>query len=173
MNASKSRKARGGEITRISVQKNNAERVSIELDGAFAFGLPATELVRMGLKVGHQITEEDAAELTSIDEAARATDASLHFIGYRPRSEREVRDRLRKRGYSPEAIDAAIQKLRDWDYLDDRAFAEFWVMNRIEHNPRGARLLKQELYARGVDRAVVNQVLEERDRAVGQSLPRW
>lgn len=150
-----------GEITKIVHQTKNPERVSIYIDGEFAFGLPATEIIKRGLKTGQRLTEDDSRVLTAVDEGARATDAAVQFIAYRPRSEREVRDRLRKRGYSDEATEMAIAKVRDWNYLDDKAFAEFWVNNRIQHRPRGNRMLASELRSKGVDRDVVGEVLEE------------
>ena len=120
----KGRDPRAGEITRIAHQQRNPERVSIYIDGEFAFGLPATEVYSRGLKRGHRLTLEDATILAAVDEGSRATDAAVQFISYRPRSEREVRDRLRKRDYSDQAIDIAIDKVRGWGYLNDRDFAQ-------------------------------------------------
>lgn len=157
----RARRPVAGTITRIAAQTKNPDRVSIYIDGAFAFGLPAIEVANRGLKAGDHLSEADAAALTEVDEESRATDAAVRFIAYRPRSEREVRDRLKKRGYSEDAVNAAVERVRQWGYLDDRSFAEFWVSNRVEHKPRGARLLAQELYSKGVDRQVVDEVLQE------------
>lgn len=150
-------------ITKISTQQKNPDRVSVEIDGKFAFGLEATDLMKFGLKKGHQLTEDDASELIVVDEGARATDAAVLFLGYRPRSEREVRIRLRKRGYSPEAIDVAVQRTREWGYLDDQKFAEFWVDNRTTHKPRGKRLLRQELREKGVEQRIIDEILDDAD----------
>lgn len=157
----KAREPRAGEITKIVHQQKNPERVSIYIDGEFAFGLPATEVVGRGLKRGQLLTLEDAVILAAVDEGSRATDAAVHFIAYRPRSEREVRDRLRKREYSDEAIEIAIEKVQYWGYLDDAEFARLWVDNRVQHRPRGERLLAQELRQKGIDRDVISTVLEE------------
>lgn len=159
----RAREPRAGEITRIVHQQKNPERVSIYIDGEFAFGLPATEVFSRGLKRGQQLTLEDAETLAAVDEGSRATDAAVHFISFRPRSEREVRDRLRKRGYSDPAIEIAVEKAQGWGYLDDQSFATFWVENRLRHRPRGARMLSQELRQKGVDRDVIETVLEETD----------
>ena len=157
----RAREPRAGEITRIAHQQKNPERVSVYIDGEFAFGLPATEVVSRGLRRGQRLTLEDSEILAAVDEGSRATDAAVQFISYRPRSEREVRDRLRKRGYSDPAIEIAVEKCRGWGYLDDQSFAEFWVDNRVRHRPRGARMLSQELWQKGVDRKVIETVLEE------------
>ncbi len=131
------------------------------IDGEFALGLPAIEAVKRGLRSGVELSEADIEELLAVDEVERAVQGAITFVSYRPRSEREVRDRLRKRDFSQEAIDQAIERMRGWGYLDDQAFAEWWVGNRTEHRPRGKRLLAGELRSRGVSAEVVGDVLEE------------
>lgn len=150
-----------GTITRVTSQVRDPERVSLFIDGEFALGLPAIEAVKRGLKSGVELTASDIQELLAVDEVERAVQGAITFVSYRPRSEREVRDRLRKRDFSQPAIDLAIERMRGWGYLDDRTFAEWWVGNRAEHRPRGKRLLAGELRSRGVSSEVVGEVLEE------------
>ena len=152
-----------GTITQVQATQRDPERVSVFIDGVFALALPAIVAVQRGLRSGVELDEAAVRELEGLAEAERATEAAVTFVAYRPRSEREVRDRLRRREFAPSAIDAAIERLRGWNYLDDRAFAEYWVENRAEHSPRGRRALEAELRAKGVDRNVTGDVLEEID----------
>ena len=99
---------------------------------AFAFALPAQLVADERIEVGDVLDEARVASLRAADEASRATEAALVFLGYRPRSEREVRDRLRRGGYGPDAIDHAIARLHEWRYLDDADFARRWVENRTD-----------------------------------------
>lgn len=154
------RSAAPGTITQVQATQRDPERVSVFIDGVFAFALPAIVAVQRGLQRGVELDEAAVRELEGLAELERATEAALTFVAYRPRSEREVRDRLRRRDFAPAAIDAAVEKLRGWNYLDDRAFAEYWVENRAEHAPRGRRALEAELRAKGVDRNVTGDVLE-------------
>lgn len=149
-----------GVITRITPTQRDPERVSVFIDESFAFALPAMLAAQRGLKRGDALDEAAVRELEGIAVAEKATEAALNFVSYRPRSEREVRDRLRQRGYPPVAIDYAIEKMRGWRYLDDKGFAEFWVESRVEHSPRGRRALMSELRAKGVDREVAGEVLD-------------
>lgn len=149
-----------GVISRITPTRRDPERVSIFIDEAFAFALPTLLVMQRGLKRGDALDDAAVRELEGLAVAEKATEAALNFVSYRPRSEREVRDRLRQRAYPPAAIDYAIEKMRGWRYLDDKGFAEFWVESRIEHAPRGRRALASELHAKGVDRSVVSDVLD-------------
>jgi regulatory protein len=152
-----------GTISRITAQVRDPERVSLFIDGEFAFGLPAIEVMKRGLKSGDELTQTDIEQLLAVDEIERAVTAALTFVSYRPRSEREVRDRLRLRDFSQPAIDEAVERMRGWMYLDDQAFARWWVENRSEHRPRGKRLLAGELRTKGVSSEVINEVIDGAD----------
>ena len=150
---------RAGTVTAITAQAHDPERVSVFLDGAFAFGLPALVAHDEGLRLGDEIDAARAAALIARDEAARATSAALAFLGYRPRSEKEVRDRLRQKAYTPEAVDQAVAKVAGWGYLDDASFARLWVDGRGAN--RGRRLLEQELRQKGVRRDTAREALDD------------
>jgi regulatory protein len=150
-----------GTVTKVTPTQRDPQRVSVFIDGEFAFALPDIVAVGRGLRRGVELTLEQVRELAGIAEGEAATAAALNFVSYRPRSEREVRDRLRQKAYEPAAIDYAIEKMRDWRYLDDTAFAGFWIESRAAHSPRGKRALQAELRAKGVEREVVERVLGE------------
>ena len=84
---------------------------------------------------------------------------ALRFLARRPRSEYEVRQRLRRAGVEPGAVDATLSQLRRHRLLDDTGFAEYWVEQRQTHRPRGARLLRAELAQRGVARPVADEAI--------------
>ena len=148
-------------ITALEVQKRNKERVNVYLDGEFAFGLTLIEAAK--LKKGQVLTDAQIVDLRSDDEVNKAYDHAVFFLGYRPRSTAEVRKNLVDKAYSDEAIEASIEKLVAQGYLDDEAFARYWVTNRSEFKPRGARALRSELRQKGIADAVISLVLEEQD----------
>jgi regulatory protein len=88
-------------------------------------------------------------------------DKALAFLTVRPRSIREVRDRLAKKEIPPPVVDAVIARLAGWGYIGDEGFARYWLENRGAHQPRGKRLLRQELWQKGVARETVDQALDD------------
>lgn len=97
-------------------------------------------------------------------------EAAVHFLETRSRSVAEVRRRLTSAGYRPDLIDGAIARLGELGMLDDEAFARAWVESRDRARPRGERALRNELRLKGIDRAVVDLVLEDRRAAEGAAL---
>lgn len=152
---------RSGTITAIRTQQRDQERVNVFLDDVFAFGLNQQIVLERGLFSGQSLTVADTTELIALDETSRAIAAALQFLGYRPRAEGEIRQRLRQRGFAGQAVEATIAKLRDWRYVDDGDFAQRWIENRLEHRPRSARLLAQELRHKGVDAETTAEAIDE------------
>jgi regulatory protein len=101
--------------------------------------------------------------LAAADEHARALDAAYTFLSYRPRSARELEQRLQQKGYSPAAIAAARERLDRFKLVDDTAFARYWVEQRQAFNPRGRTALRAELRAKGVGSAEIAAALPEGD----------
>ncbi len=147
------------EITAIKQQKRNRQRVSIYLDGEFAFGL--SKFVAGWLKPGRKLTKEEIRKLQEEDSFEVAFQKALHFIHYRPRSVRETHRRLLDKGFSEEVVELTINKLLDKHFLDDFEFSRQWIENRNTFRPRSNRLLTQELRLKGVADHIIEQALEK------------
>jgi len=105
---------------------------------------------------------ERREQRSQVEDPAEVLDAAARFLEARPRSEAEVRRKLLRLGYRPEMVDDAVVKLLTVGYLDDEAFARSWVESRDRAKPRGEHALRRELGQKGVDRALVDGVLDER-----------
>ncbi|HZU06679.1 MAG TPA: RecX family transcriptional regulator [Chloroflexota bacterium] len=138
-----------GRITALVPQRRRGgQRVQVFVDGRYALSLDAA--LAATLQVDQAIDAAALAELAAADEARRALDAALALLAVRPRSERELEQRLRRRGYSAVAIAAARARLAASGLVDDRAFARYWVEQRQAFRPRGAAALQAELRAKGI-----------------------
>ena len=98
----------------------------------------------------------------AVDDQDVVLAAAARFLEARSRSVTEVRRRLTGAGYRPALVEGAIERLLELGMLDDRAFAAAWIASRDRARPRGERVLRQELLQKGVDRTVIDELLEER-----------
>ena len=150
-----------GIVTAIEVQKRNKERVNVYIDGEYTFSLSLIEAAR--LRKGQQLTDDEIAALQGEDAVLKAVDRAAHFLGFRPRSLQEVRRNLADKETPPAVIEAAVSRLTTMGYLDDEAFARYWVQSRGEFKPLSPRALRMELKQKGVPDAIINDVLGELD----------
>lgn len=150
-----------GQITAIQVQKRNKERVNVYLDGEFAFALNLLDAVQ--LHKGQSLTPAEIADLKARDTVEQAVEKAVRFLANRPRSIAEVRQNLRGKDIDDPVIDTVIARLERLGYVDDVAFARYWVDNRERFNPRGARALRYELRQKGIANAIIDTVVSDID----------
>ncbi len=112
---------------------------------------------------------ERRARRAEVDDPELVLNAAVRFLEARARSVAEVRRRLRDAGYRVVLVDGAIARLLDLGMLDDEAFARGWVESRDRARPRGEIALRRELALKGVDRIVVDGILEERRSEAGEA----
>lgn len=150
-------------ITTLRTGRSREKRVNVFLDGRFAFSLGAEVAVKEDLQVGQELSSEQVEALARSDNFHRCLSAALNYLGYRPRSEFELKDRLQRRGFAVDCIEAAITKLKEQNLVDDMAFARFWKNSRESFSPRSQRLTGLELRRKGVSGDIINQVVHDVD----------
>jgi len=153
-----------GKITALHFQKRNKNRVNVYVDERFAFGLAAIEAVR--LRVGQVLSDDDVARLQGRDKVEQAYERALNFLSYRPRSEAEVRRNLRKKDVEAEVVEVVVERLTRAGLVDDGEFARYWVENRVQFKPRGARALHYELREKGIADSIIADALVDLDEEV-------
>ncbi len=85
---------------------------------------------------------------------------ALKLLSYRPRSEKEVSDSLKKKKASDSTIQLIIKKLKDQKFLDDLEFSKWWIEQRTVVRPTGLRLIKIELQRKGIDKEMIDNLLQ-------------
>lgn len=95
--------------------------------------------------------------MDKINEAAYRT--ALRFIGYRPRSVKEVRNKLTLRGYTQPVVEETIKILAAESLLDDMVFAGMWASERASSKNLGPLKIKNELREKGIEDFIIIEVL--------------
>jgi regulatory protein len=144
--------AEGGIITAIRSQRRHTERANLHVGGDFCCGVAWEVVLAEGLRAGDPVDADTLQRLRRGDEGWRARQATLSLLATRPRSRRELETRLRGRDFSPAAIMHALDAAQRAGLLDDVAFAEAWVRDRLRLRPRGSRALVAELVRKGLPR---------------------
>lgn len=147
-------------ITAIQIGKNRGKRVNVSLDGRFAFSLAAEVVLKEGLRVGQELSAAEIEALAGTDRFHCCLNAALRYLGHRPRSEFELKERLQRRGFDGDSVEAALVRLKEQGLVDDVAFAQFWKDNRESFSPRSRRLTGLELRQKGVDEDTIAKVVD-------------
>ena len=92
----------------------------------------------------------DHAYLTALGQLAR-----------RELSEAQLRQRLSRRGFSPDDIDSTIARLRADGSLDDARVAAAIARSQLSLKKRGARRVRREIEAAGISAALADRAVTE------------
>ena len=144
------------EITGVRERRGKAR---IWVDGEFWAEIDAEVALERGLREGGALGLEELDEARAAGERALAMNRALHFLGYRARSRREVRDRLRRYGYGQETVEGVVGRLVELGYLDDKEFAR--TATREKARRYGPRRVSADLRRSGIDAELAQNVVDE------------
>ncbi len=145
-------------ITSIEPQVKDKTRCSVFVDGRFYCGIKLEVAVKHRLKAG---TEIDKAELDKIQletEKAQAVDKALTHISVSPKTEKQMRDFLTKKGYVGAVVEYVMERLHYYGYVDDKEYCRAYV-NSVSNKSK--RAMEVELLKRGADKGAVEEALAD------------
>jgi regulatory protein len=147
-------------VTQIKPQKNK-KRVNVYLDGKFSFGLDLENFVKLGLKVDQELSSREVEKIIDKAEFQKTLDKLIRFATLRPRSEKEIGDRLAKYKVHVSLHKKLFNRLKRLELVDDVKFTKWWIEQRLQFKYKSKRELEYELRMKGVDREIVNQLIRE------------
>ncbi|MCH2445970.1 MAG: RecX family transcriptional regulator [Candidatus Marinimicrobia bacterium] len=148
------------QITAIKVNKKRPNRRSIFIDGQFAFTVSEGIFFQHNLEEGGELSDKQIKELTTADEFDKAKQAAVNLLSFRPRSIKEVSNRLIHKGWNKDLADRVTGELVDKGYLNDEEFAAIFARDRAKNKCLGPVALKSELIKTGVAQKIIEQTIE-------------
>lgn len=145
-------------ITSIEPQVKDKTRCSVFVDGKFYCGIKLEVAIKHRLKTGMEI---DRAELDKIQldtEKLQAVEKALTHIAASPKTEKQMRDFLAKKGYVNAVIDYAMERMGYYGYVDDAEYCRAYIAGITG---KSKRAIEAELLKRGVRRETVGEALAE------------
>ena len=93
---------------------------------------------------------------------ARTMNRAVRLLAAKPRSVTELRERLLEKEWTNGVIvDEVLEKLKEYNYLDDVQFAKSFAASKLRQKPLGKRRLKQTLSQKKLDKETVEQAIEK------------
>jgi regulatory protein len=164
-------------ITSISVQVRNKNRVNVSVDGTYRFSLDLFQLSELGIRVGNNYSDDELLSLEYESQFGKVYARALEYCLMRPHSTKEVRDYLYrktrdtltktgdiKKGASLEITKRVFDRLVEKKYVNDDNFTRYWVENRSLTKGVSKRKLISELRSKGVEQSIIEQFLNQSDR---------
>lgn len=90
----------------------------------------------------------------------KAKDYAFLLLKFRPRSEKEIYQRLKKKKFADRVISETLSFLKDKDFINDANFTKIWIESRLKR-PLGLRRIREELNLKGIDREIIDSQIQE------------
>ena len=146
------------EITAIEPRRKRLSQ--LYLDGEAAVKVDTETLLKAGWKPGMEISDEDHHQLLQESEARRAKEKALYLLEYRSHSKKELADKI-SRTTSREAAEAAVDKMEELGLVNDEDYGRQMAEYLLQKKGYGLRRARQELLQKGIDRELIEELLEE------------
>ena len=148
-------------ITAIKQQERLKGRYSIYVDDKYAFSLSADALLDEKLHNGQELDAQQLKAYKKLSQDDKAYGLALAYVARRMRSEWELRDYFRRKGYEPELADQLMARLDKLGFVNDEKFSEAWVNTRRVLKPVSKRRLTQELRQKRITDEIIEKTLAE------------
>ena len=144
----------------LTLQPGKNNKVHLLLDGEYVMTADSDFAAFSGLHDNMILDDEALADLQRKVNARRAFNKASDLLAMRDHSEKELLQKLRQKGFA-DGAEEAVEKLKGYGYLDDSRFALRFAqeLQRVKHY--GKKRIEQELFRKGVSRAVVSDTLEQ------------
>lgn len=140
------------------IEEMDKKRFRVFINGEFAFVLYKGELRRYKLEESMPVEEENYAVIVKELLPKRAKLRSMNLLKSRSYTEKQLREKLLQGGYREAIIDEALDYVKSFGYIDDRQYAEDFIIYNMERKSR--RRIEQDLYAKGIDSGIVREIFE-------------
>lgn len=146
-------------ISKVEVQKNHNDRVSIFVDDKYFASMYLDTAVKHGIKKDLKIDEEKLKNYIIESEKHLAFDKAVNYQNTAFKTKKQIRDYLNKKGYDKIVVDYVIDKMCEYGFLDDEKFADMYISTY--EKKYGPNMLKTKLIQKGVSKVIVEEKLSE------------
>jgi len=147
-------------ITDIQVNNKNLKRRFIYFDdNDSVIEVSDIILAELDLYVGKYVNEKIFYKIKQKELLLKAKKDAIRYLSYRARSEWEIYKKLKNKKYPNNIIKDTVNWLKEKQLINDRAFANSLVKDRINKKPLGKLKLREELYKKGIDKEIAENAI--------------
>ena len=136
------------------------KRRKVHIDNQYAFPLYLSELRRFNIEPGNEVS---VTSMEKIEEILykRIRERILYLLDASPRTEYEIRTKLLKSGYIDRYVTPVIDRIKEYGYIDDYAYARMYSESLRNSKNNSRRMIEQKLYQKGISAEVISEIMED------------
>ncbi|MBT3318746.1 MAG: hypothetical protein HN948_03760 [Clostridia bacterium] len=147
-------------ISALEPQKKKKDRYNVYIDGEYSCSLSADSCVVFDIKPGKQIAEDELKRAVMSDNTQFAFDSAISLLSFKMRTRAELTHKLIAKKIDEQAVDAAMQKLDKYGYVNDVEYANEYVQSAIKAGRYGRKVIAYKLKQKGIDDDTLEEVMQ-------------
>ena len=151
-------------VTALKQQIKNSERVSVFVDGKYSFSLGYNDVIEHKIKLGLELNEPRIKELEKLSAEGKLKARALNWVLGRPHSIKEFRNYMQRQQTEPDFVNQCVDEFSTRNYLNDEAFARWWLESRRRSKLSSTKKLQLELRFKGISQETIQLVLDEENQ---------
>ena len=148
---------------KISAQAGKQNKIHISIDGEYKFTVDAEFWYSCPYHGKTEIDEQEQAAFLEAVGSRFAFNAGLRLLSYRDHSEKELLQKLKQKGHKKLYAENAVEKLKDYGYINDERVAEYYAKSLSERKGMSKNGIRNELKRKGISSELADNVAESLD----------
>jgi regulatory protein len=149
------------QISSLAPSQRNPKRIVVKVGGRAVATVPESAVLSLGLRIGMPWDDKLAQDVADASAFGKALTKASNVLGHRPRSTKQLRDRMKRLGWDEPMIERVIERLTQTRALDDEAFGRALVHEMQARKPAGPALLRAKLRQRGLENRLIEKLIAE------------
>jgi regulatory protein len=148
-------------ITSVEKNRKNRDRLSVYVDGRFAFTISESNFLSLNLYEDLELSEETIEYIKDTLNFLEAKAKAIRFLSIKLRTEKEVRDKLNETGYDYDCTEKVVNELKAIGYINNKLYAQKYIYDRNKLKPLSRKMMKRELLLKGISEDIADEVLQD------------
>ncbi len=153
-------------------QKGKSEEYYVELDSTPFGTLQLETIYKHHLKVGLNVEKDEFEKIKQESDRITCFFKALAYISSRLKTEKQLKDHLISKGYSFSVVVEAVEKLKNYGYLNDQYYAKTYA--EMLNKTKGKLYIKQQLKAKGISAEIIDNLnLQDDETSCKEICIKW
>ena len=149
-------------MIKITYNAGRQNKIHILVDGEYFTTVDAEYWFTCKWWEKAELSDETEIEEFYKDTGSRyAFISGLRVLSYGDNSRKELRRKLITKGHKAEYVDAALDSLEEYGFVNDKRFAEVLASRLMRTKHMSAKGIKNEMLLKGISREIADEVLGE------------
>lgn len=139
----------------VNIKKLN-KKYKLEFDNEKSIYVSENTIIKFNLVKKIKITVDQYKKILLSENKEQAVNLSLNYLSYAMKTEYELREYLRKKEIFENNIDYAVEKVKEYKYLDDEKYAKIFINEYFNLKKKGPIWIKKKLEEKRVNEQYIN-----------------